>query len=346
MMPRLSSLFSRWRKLRIFHIGGYWRGDNDWVKQIMLALSDAGAVVHEFSTDEHRDAVETDGIPYDRGTSGPVWIKWPQLEEPIRRFAPDIVFCNAGGLSFRPEVASTVRERYLLVGAALSDPGVFEPATRHICSNFDVFFTNDPGTVPKYRALGAPVELLPLSTNTSIWHPVAPMPEFACDVVMLGRGHPYRVEAVRALVERFDTHVYGEDWDLYGIPSRGFALGDDALTALSSAKMTIVFLKNMAENEVVKIQLFDFAAAGALVLTDRWHGVEPYFEYGKHLVGFGTTDELIEKVRYYLDHPAEAAAIRRAGREHTLRHHSLSAVWRQLLPGLAAKARTRRRPGS
>jgi Glycosyl transferases group 1 len=321
-------------RLRAFHIGGYWRGANDMVRQMMLGLRAAGAEVLEYSTDEHREALDTEGKLYDRGTTGPVWLRWEHLREPIERFAPHLVVCNAGGLSFRPADAAELRRRLCLLGIALSDPDVFEPATCHFAANFDLFLTNAPGCIPRYQALGARAEALPIATNEAFFHPVPPRPELACEVLVLGRAHPDRVEPVRALVHGFDTHVYGEGWEEHGIASRGLIYGDDVLAALNSARITVIFFRTGGGHALVKVGLFDFAAAGALVFTNRFSEVEPYLEYGREIVGFDSTEELLRQVRHYLDFPEEAEAVRRAGRARVLAEHTWPAVWPRILTRL------------
>lgn len=318
-------------ELRAFHVGGYWRGANDMVRQMMLGLRAAGAEVFEYSTDEHREALDTEGRIYDRGTTGPVWLRWEHLRAPLESFDPHLVVCNAGGLAFRPEIARRLRRRTCLLGIALSDPDVFAPATRHIAATFDLFLTNAPACVPRYQALGARADVLPIATNEAFFHPVPPRPELACDVLVLGRAHPDRGEPVRALVESFDTHVYGEGWDEHGIASRGLIYGDDVLAALSSAKITVIFFRTGGGHALVKVGLFDFAAAGALVATNRFAEVEPYLTYGKEIIGFDSTADLLGQVRHYLDHPEEAEAVRRAGRERVLAEHTWPRVWPRLL---------------
>ena len=86
-------------RLRVLHVGGYWRGPNDMVRQMMLGLRRAGAEVLEYSTDDHPEALDTDGLPYDRGTTGPVWLRWEHLRGPLAGLDPHLVICNAGGLS-------------------------------------------------------------------------------------------------------------------------------------------------------------------------------------------------------------------------------------------------------
>ena len=322
--------------VRALHIGGYWRGENDMVRQMMLGLRSTGAEVVEYSTDEHRDALDTGDRPYDRGTFGPVWLRYGHLAEAIERLRPNLVVCNAGGLSFRPEDARRLRARACLAGIALSDPDVFEPATRHIAANFDLFLTNAPACVPRYEALGARAAVLPVATNDAYFHPVPPRPEMACEVLVVARPHPDRIGPVKALVRAFDTHVYGEGWDEHGVPGRGLIHGDDLLAALNSARVTVVFFLTGGGHALVKVGLFDFPAAGALVATNHFPEVEPYLEYGKELIGFDSTEDLVAKVRHCLDHPEEAERVRAAGRARVLRDHTWRTAWPKVLDALRA----------
>ncbi len=135
---------ARTEDVRALHIGGYWRGPNDMVRHMMLGLRAAGAVVHEVNTDERPDLLDTEGRPYDRGTTGPVWLRLSALMDTIDQFHPNLVVCNAGGLGVRPDDAARLRPRAFLLGIALSDPDVFEASTRHVAPHFDAFLTNAP----------------------------------------------------------------------------------------------------------------------------------------------------------------------------------------------------------
>ena len=323
--------------LRAFHIGGYWRGPNDMVRQMMLGLRSAGAQVYEYSTDDHPEALDTEGRPYDRGTSGPVWLRWERLSGPVEEFRPNLVICNAGGLSFRPDVAAELRRKHCLLGIALSDPDVFEATTRHIAPNFDVFLTNAPTLVETYERLGVRSGVVPAATYEEFFRPVPPRDEYRCEVLVLGRAHPDRIEPVRALVQHFDTHVYGEGWEEHGVPSRGLILGEDALAAINSAAVTVLFFLMGSGYPLVKVGLFDFLAAGGFVMTNYYPRVEQFLRYGEEIAGFESTEELVAKVRHYLDHPAEAERIRRQGRARVLADYTWKAAWPRLLPSLQEK---------
>lgn len=326
-------------ELRVFYIGGYWRGSNDMVAQMLHGLKAAGANVFDFNTDDHPDALDCDGQLYDRGTSGPVWLVREKLFPLIVRFRPHVLICNAGGLSFRPHDADTLRGWGIrLVGIALSDPDVYEPTTRRIFRNFDVFYSNDKQTVDVYNRGGIESYQLPIATNDLFFRPVPSQAEYACDVLHLGAAHPDRIAPVKELIHHFDTHVYGENWEKYEVPGRGLIYGEKTLIALNSARITVIFSRTPSGRQTVKVGIFDFLAAGALVATEDFPELHRYFDTEKELIAFHDVADMVDKVRYYLDHPRTADDIRNAGRDKVLSKFTWRKTWPAILaPVLGAK---------
>ena len=134
----------------------------------------------------------------------------------------------------------------------------------------------------------------------------------------------------------FHVHIYGEDWEKYGIPSRGFIYGNDVLAALNSALVTLIFSRTPAGHGIIKVGLFDFLAAGALVAADYIPEIEEYLEPGREILTFRNTDELVALVEHCRTHPEEAKAVREAGRARVLREHTWRALWPGLLGSIAA----------
>lgn len=326
--------------IRALHIGGYWRGPNDIVRQMMLGLRQAGAEVIEYDTDAHQEAVDTEGRPYfSRGTKGPAWLLTRHLQPAIDAGDPHLIICNAGGLAFRPAEAALIRSRHCLLGIALSDPNVFWPTTRHIAPTFDRFLTNAPSCIPRYEELGVDVGLLPIATNAEYFRPGKVRDHLTCDALVIGTAHPDRIEPVRALQARFRVHVYGEGWARHGIRSRGLLFGEDLLAALASASTTIVFFRTSGGHPLVKVGLFDFAAAGALVVTNHFSEVARYFRYGEEILGFSSTEELLAVVERCRTRPDDAQRIRAAGRNRAITEHTWPMVWSRLLEDLAGPPR-------
>lgn len=319
-------------ELRVFYIGGYWRGANDVVAQMLQGLQAVVVNVFEFNTDENHDALDVENRPYDRGTSGPVWLVRSRLFPLLLKFRPHVIICNAGGLSFRPQDVIVLRRWGIkLLGIALSDPEVYEATTSKICHNFDVFYALVKEFVDIYRRTGVQAYRLPIATNELFFHPVHPRPEYDCDVLILGAVHEDRIEPVRALVKHFNTHVYGENWEQHGIDNRGFLFGEETLYALNSAKMAVIFPKTVSGFKAVKIGVFDFLAAGCLVVTEDFPDLHEYFDVEKEIVAFKDTDDMLKKIRYYLDHTEEADLIRRAGREKIIKNYTWKKVWPNIL---------------
>ena len=223
----------------------------------------------------------------------------------------------------------------MLLGVALSDPDVFVPTTSRIAGNFDLFLTNAPGMLPEYRALGANASALPLATNEEFFHPVPCREEHACDVLVIGRTNPDRVEPVRRLHQEFNVHLYGEGWETHGLASRGLLYEQDLLAALNSAAISVVFSRTPAGHAIGKVAIFDFIAGGALLATHYLSEMEKYFEYDREIIGFGSTEELIHKIKFYLAHPGQAGAVREAGRRRVLSEH----LWRKVWPGIIERVR-------
>lgn len=169
------------------------------------------------------------------------------------------------------------------------------------------------------RLLGATAAPLRFGTHPEFFQPAAARSELACEVLMVGHANPDRLQPVKRLAREFQLHVYGEGWDKHGIPSRGLIFGEDSLAALASAFCVVVFHRGLRGDPLIKPSLFDFTAAGALVVTNYHPAIEPYFVFGDEIVGFHGEEDLVPTIRRLLEHPQEAERIRRAGRARTLR---------------------------
>jgi len=136
-------------------------------------------------------------------------------------------------------------------------------------------------------------------------------------VGQVGRHHPFRRHALDAVRNA-------------GLPLE-ILRGSNAKAADIYADSQITL--NVSLNGDLNLRVFESLGAGGFLLTDRLapaSGLSKIFEDGKHLVTWGSVDELIEKVRYYLAHPDEAAVIRRAGQAELIAHHAPAVKMREV----------------
>ncbi len=89
---------------------------------------------------------------------------------------------------------------------------------------------------------------------------------------------------------------------------------------------------NLAGAGFDTVRYWELPAHGAMLLSERLPIHIPFdFEEGKEAVYFSDLHECADKLRYYLEHPEEAAMIARAGREKFRECHTASARARQFL---------------
>lgn len=74
--------------------------------------------------------------------------------------------------------------------------------------------------------------------------------------------------------------------------------------------------------EQIKGRNFEIPGCGGFLITGDADNLRDYYEDGKEIVIYKDTKDLIEKIKYYLEHDEEREAIAKAGYEHTLRDHT------------------------
>lgn len=74
--------------------------------------------------------------------------------------------------------------------------------------------------------------------------------------------------------------------------------------------------------EQIKGRCFEVPGCGGFLLTSPAENLADYYEDGREIVCFSNLEDLIAKVRYYLDHEEARSQIAHAGFERTLREHT------------------------
>lgn len=124
-------------------------------------------------------------------------------------------------------------------------------------------------------------------------------------VGQLGAHHPYRRHVMETVLRA-------------GLPLMGMQAAPAGTADLYAASAITL---NCSLNGDLNLRVFEALSAGGFLITDRLSpesGLDRLFEPGRHLVTYGTADELVETIRYYRDRPDEAHAIRAAGQAHLL----------------------------
>jgi spore maturation protein CgeB len=95
--------------------------------------------------------------------------------------------------------------------------------------------------------------------------------------------------------------------------------GEDYVKALCASKINLAFLRKANQDQQTS-RTIEIPACGAFMLAERTTELTYLFQEGKEaeFFAFDNTQELIEKITYYLNHETERKEIARLARERCL----------------------------
>ena len=219
---------------------------------------------------------------------------------------------------------------------------------------FQLLLTSFPHFVSRFRELGVESEYLPIAFYAEVLdrlrregvdpspgagrpHPITFVGGLGADV------HGPRVQLLERIAERLPFEGWGYGWD--GLPEdsalrrayRGEAWGIDMYSVLAQSRIVVNVHSTAAEGFANNMRLFEAAGAGALLLTEAAPNLADFFEPGREVATYDGPDELMEKLRHYLEHDEERVAIATAGQRRTLRDHTYAKVMARLTEILEAR---------
>jgi spore maturation protein CgeB len=135
----------------------------------------------------------------------------------------------------------------------------------------------------------------------------------------------YRLRLVEALIPLGMT-VYGDEgWHEFISDPRCVKPPVDyyeELPRLFNATAVNFNATSLQMKRAVNQRVFDVAACGAFLLTDRMPDLENFFEIGTEAVCYETEEEAVELARYYLGRRGEREKIAGAARKRVLAEHT------------------------
>jgi spore maturation protein CgeB len=165
------------------------------------------------------------------------------------------------------------------------------------------------------------------------------------DVVFIGRWEPNR-EATLAKIRALGVRLafWGPNFDkasdsaLLQSSFKGpWIVGENYAKAMSGTKIALCFLSQQYPDQSTQ-RSFEIPACGPLMLAQRTPEHLGLFAEGKEAAYFSNEEEMLGKIRYYIDHEPERKAIAQAGWERCLKSgHSYHDRERQILDALGFK---------
>ena len=258
------------------------------------------------------------------GAARPALVPAAAVEEAAAGFQPDAVVCLAGGLYLSSASRRLFPDDTVFVGLALSDPLGLD-ASFEIAREFDLYYTQDPQTLPFYAAHGVEARRCDPATDPELYRPLDSPAED--DVLFLGKWTPHRDALVQVLSRRFRVAVHAHAGDSrWGIPARPPLSSPAELCAgINRARVMLEFaVLDDAEGPFRGTSRMtnrpQFAAAcGVPTLIDPFEHLSDFFEPGLEIELYRSAEELAETAGALLADEDRRSEMGRRARARVLR---------------------------
>jgi len=249
-----------------------------------------------------------------------------QIDRWMSETKADVIFTYLSGELVEPETIRAFRKHGVpIINLALNDKEHFIGkikngrawGARDICRYFDLCWTSTEDALIKYCAEGALPIYLPEGANPDIHKPYTV--EKSIDVSFVGQCYGNRAKVIDDLKKKgINVETYGTDWP------NGPLSNEEMVKTYSRSKINFGFggVAGHKNTFCLKGRDFEIPMSGGLYLTEDHPELNIAFRPGEEILTYSGIENLISKIKYYLDHPAEAEAIRnkgylRARRDHT-----------------------------
>lgn len=156
-------------------------------------------------------------------------------------------------------------------------------------------------------------------------------------VSFLGRWSPHKEACLVPLAEAFGPEVlavWGDAWNrtrsgaLRRCLRGGPIFGDFYALAIGASRINLGLLMERwgtaSSGDRTTSRTFHIPASGGFLLHERTAELADFYEEGQEVACFGSPGELVEKVRYYLDHEEERRRIAEAGHRRCVKENRWS----------------------
>jgi spore maturation protein CgeB len=261
----------------------------------------------------------------------------------------DVLFTYFYNACVRPEVIYQIRSLGIVTINWFCNASYQFQLISSIAPAYNYCLVPEKFRLEDYRRIGATPVYCQEAANPDVYHPC---PERQVhDVSFIGQAYGERPSIIEWLVEhRVDARVWGPGWEHFQrrrpslnparwgqidesprIPGRiigGILSDDEMVRTFSRTKINLGFAgcwtgENTA-TRITQIRLRDFEVpmSGGFYLTEYQDELEEFFKIDSEIVCYRDKEELLEKIRFYLNRPKLRELIRFAGRQRCLNEHT------------------------
>lgn len=273
------------------------------------------------------------------------------LAQRVEDDRPDLLFVFLFGEQFDPVQLRkiTTEKKTITFNWFADDHWRFDNFSKRWAPCFTFVSTTDARALPKYEAMGYKNVLLSQwAANPRLYNRGDGV--ITHDVTFVGQSYGDREAIIKALRrDGIDVRTWGSHWNYRRWHAYAAKLG-----LLSKKSLTqIVNSTRITQEEMIKVfqtsrinlnlsassqnapnqikgRNFEIPSCAGFQLSGYAERLEEFFIPDREITYYRNTDELLEKVRYYLDHEEERAAIADAGYARVMKDHTYEQRFNEL----------------
>ena len=249
----------------------------------------------------------------------------PMFRDAHRKRLVDWIVCYGGGQDISASVIKQIVSEYGVptVNMTFDDkhgwagPYCGEHCTgaRDLTKEFDVFYTSARVACEWHLVEGGRAIYMPEGFDNSYFHPRKR--EKDIPVSFVGASYGFRQDVIKFLQDHgIDIQAYGKGWP------RGFA--NDPVDIFNRSAINLGMGGIGYSESLTNVKGRDFeipGTGGGVYLTSFNPDLAQHFVVGEEIICYRNRDEMLELIRYYLQHRDEAEKIAERGRIRCLRQH-------------------------
>jgi spore maturation protein CgeB len=254
-----------------------------------------------------------------------------RLLSEVRRFRPTLVLVIQGNQVSPKTVAKLRSVTQAPLVCWCQDPVIALGRQFILGAGYDTVFVKDRHMQNVFSRMirSTTFRYLPEACNPRVHRTIElsaqDQAKYGCEIMIAGTLYYYRQEILRQLSD-FDLRVWGSrpGWLLYRLSGRHEGrdvVMDEKAKAMRAARICLNTL-NFSEVNAMNCRAFEIAGCGGFQLISSAPVIVEHFEPGVELVTFNSTDDLLEKIRHYLDNPQQAREIALRGQQRAHREHT------------------------
>ena len=238
----------------------------------------------------------------------------------VTRYSPDLLFTVLGRneLSKKAVEEISTKTDTITLNWFCDDHWRFESFSKYWAPVFNWVVTTAKSALPKYEEIGYRNVIYAQWACNHFLYRRLDYPRIH-NVTFVGQAHGNRRQIIEELRRNgVDVKTWGKGWKNGRLSQVGM------IKVFNQSKINLnLSAASVGGVDQIKGRDFEIPGCGGLIITGAPRDeISQYYDIGKEIVHYESTQDLIDKIKYYLSHDDEREAIAEAGYIKTLNEHT------------------------